>query len=47
MLLSFPEYLNQNLEANKIVKESVDFLLSIQKADGAIKNFYSAIFLTC
>lgn len=40
MLLSFPGYLRENPESDKYVKQSVDFLLSIQKSNG---NFPSAM----
>lgn len=39
-IMCFPDYLDLNQEAEKVVKESVDFLLSIQKPNG-IKNDFS------
>jgi hypothetical protein len=34
MLLSFSEYLNENTEADKLVRQSVDYILTIQKSNG-------------
>ena len=34
ILLSFPEYLNENHEAHSLLKQSVDFVLSLQKPNG-------------
>lgn len=40
MLLSFPSYLDRNPDAEQIVKNSVDFFLSLQTASG---NFPAAM----
>jgi hypothetical protein len=44
ILLCFPDYLRQNSESEQFVKGSIDYLLSIQKANGFflhnIKNFF-------
>ena len=34
MLLSFPEYLRERLEAEADIKATVDFLLSLQNSNG-------------
>jgi hypothetical protein len=36
ILLSFPDYLNQNQSAENDVKRTVDYLLSIQKSNGIL-----------
>ncbi len=40
MLLSFPEFLRENPNAERYVKQSVDFMLSLQKPNG---NFPSSM----
>jgi membrane transport protein XK len=40
MLLSFPEYLKENPESEKLVRQSIDFLLTVQKPNG---NFPSSM----